>query len=137
MATDDPGPALDHLAIRNLIARVAQLADDGDLQDYVRCFTKDARWDMPGAPREGRDDIRAGGEQRRAQGTAGPGSASRHVVNTAAVDVEGDSARAASYWQFYVDTVAAPRLQSIGRYDDDFVRTADGWQLAHRRITLG
>lgn len=129
--------ALDDLAVRSLIARIAHLADTGSLDDYVSCFAADAHWDMPGAPRHGRGDIRSGGEQRRAAGEAGPGSSSRHVVNTVAVQVIGDVAVATSYWQFYVDTSSEPRLQLIGQYDDRFVRTAEGWQLARRRITVG
>lgn len=129
--------ALDDAAIRNLIARIAHLADTGEVKDYLDCFTVDARWDMPGAPRRGRADIRSGSEARRAAGEAGPGSASRHVVGTIAVSIDGDHARATSYFQFFGQTDTAPRLLLIGQYDDEFVRTADGWLVDHRRITLG
>lgn len=137
MREHDAGAPLDQLKVRNLIARIAHLADTGDLDDYVRCFTPDARWEMPGAPRRGRDEILAGGKQRRASGEAGPGSASRHVVNTVAVRVDGDVAEATSYWQFYVQTQTSPHLQLMGQYDDRFLRTPEGWQLDHRRITVG
>ena len=41
----------DELAIRNLIARVAHLADMGvDPDEYVENFTEEADWLMPGAP---------------------------------------------------------------------------------------
>jgi len=131
-----PGTSDDSL-IRNLIARIAQLADDGDLGEYVECFTPDARWDMPDAPRRGHAQILAGGQDRRAADQAGAGSATRHVVNTIVVTVAGSWARASSYWQFYVNTSEAPLLQLMGRYDDTFIRTDDGWRLDHRRITIG
>lgn len=128
----------DHLAVQTLIARIAQLADMGDLDEYVECFTDDARWEMPGAPRVGRAAIREGGTHRRSAGEAGPGSHSRHVVNTIAVSVAGDIARATSYWQFYVDTASgSPRLHSLGAYDDEFIRDDGVWRLATRRITRG
>jgi uncharacterized protein (TIGR02246 family) len=127
----------DETAISNVIARVAQLADDGDLADYVACFTPDAVWDMPGAPRHGRAQILAGGQERRAAGGAGPGTSTRHVVGTIVVTVEGDTARASSYWQFYTTTRESPALQVMGRYDDEFVRTDAGWLLDHRVITFG
>ncbi len=128
---------LDDTQIRNLIARIAHLADTGDAREYGGCFTLDARWDMPGAPRRGRADIIAGSHQRRAAGDIGPGSATRHMVGTISVDVHGDTARARSYFQFFVQTTTTPQLRLVGQYDDQFIRSPDGWLLDHRRITLG
>jgi uncharacterized protein (TIGR02246 family) len=133
----DNRAALDDLAIRNLIARIAHLADTGDADQYAQCFTPDARWEMPGAPRRGRADIRAGSQARRESGDIGPGSATRHLVGTIVVDVDGDAARATSYWQFLVQTTTTPQLRLVGQYDDQFVRCSDGWLLDCRRITLG
>lgn len=133
----DASVALDNLAIRNLIARIAQLADTGGAHEYTQCFTADARWDLPGAPRRGRADIRRGSEERRDAGEIGPGTGTRHVVGTMVVDVDGDAAHASSYFQFFDRTATTPRLRLVGQYDDQFVRTRDGWLLDHRRITLG
>ncbi|MFZ4518123.1 MAG: nuclear transport factor 2 family protein [Microthrixaceae bacterium] len=132
----DLGPQ-DELAIRDLVARVARLADSDDVEAYVALFTDDASWEMPGAERRGHADIRAGAEERRAAGVVGPGTHSRHVVGTVVVDLDGDRATAASTWQFYVDTATAPRLVLMGTYDDTFARTPDGWRLARRVITIG
>jgi uncharacterized protein (TIGR02246 family) len=132
--------------IQNLVARLAQLADDGDLADYLDLYTEDAVWEFPGNPalgipansRHGRDDIGASATQRRAEGRQGPGSATRHVVQTIAVDITSpDEATGIVYWIFYADTAKAPRLTSMGRYDDAYRRTATGWKLARRRITVG
>jgi 3-phenylpropionate/cinnamic acid dioxygenase small subunit len=137
-AGQQENPAVqDDAAIRNLIARIAHIADTGAVDDYVHCFTADARWELPGAPRCGRADIRAGSQARRDSGEIGPGSATRHVVGTTVVDIDGDGARATSYFQFFVQTSTTPQLRLLGQYDDDFVRCRDGWLLAHRRITLG
>lgn len=136
--TDRPASAVeDELAIRNLLARLAQLADGDDVDAYVELFAPDASWEMPGAPRTGRADIRAGSEARRAAGEVGRGSNSRHVVATIAVDVDGDRATSDSYWMFYVDTSNAPRLQAMGTYRDEFVRAGGRWQLARRQIGFG
>lgn len=132
-----PCPALDDLAIRSLIARVAQLADTGGVDEYTRCFTGDARWDMPGDARRGRADIRTASQARRDAGQTGPGSATRHLVGTIAVEVDGDAARATSYFQFFTQTATTPQLRLIGQYDDEFVRIGARWLLDHRRITLG
>lgn len=139
MAAQQPeaSVALDELAIRNLIARIAQLADTGSADDYTRCFTPDARWDMPGSPQRGRSDIQRGSQARRDAGAIGPGSATRHMVGTIVVDIDGDAARAKSYFQFFDQTTTTPRLRLVGQYDDRFVRTSDGWLLENRRIMLG
>ena len=129
--------ALDDLAIRSLIARIAQLADTGEADEYIRCFTADARWEIPGDPRRGRADIQTASQARRDAGETGPGSATRHMVGTIAVDLDGDTARATSYFQFFVHTDQAPQLSLVGQYDDRFVRTGEGWLLDQRRITLG
>jgi 3-phenylpropionate/cinnamic acid dioxygenase small subunit len=135
--TTQPGHIADDLAVRSLIARIAQLADDGDLGDYVECFSPDARWEMPGSPRRGRVDIRTGAEARRAEGQTGPGSATRHLVSTMAVTVDGASARATSYWQYFTDTVDAPTLRLMGRYDDELIKVDDRWYLDRRLVTIG
>jgi 3-phenylpropionate/cinnamic acid dioxygenase small subunit len=129
--------ALDDAAIRNLIARIAHLADTGDANCYAQCFSVDAKWDMPGAPRRGRADIAVGSQERRAAGEIGPGTATRHVVGTVSVDVHGDTARARSYFQFFTQTTTTPQLRLMGQYDDEFVRAPEGWLLNHRRITFG
>jgi uncharacterized protein (TIGR02246 family) len=128
----------DELAIRNVLARVAQLADSGDLDEYLTLFTEDAAWEMPGQPpRVGHVDIRTGAEQRRASGMQGPGTHSRHVLTTLAVWVDGDAATARSYWMFLTNTVESPTLDLTGQYDDTLARTATGWRLARRAITFG
>ena len=127
----------DELAVRNVIARLAQHADGPDVDAYIDLFTADASWEMPGAPRRGHAEIRAGSEERRASGGMGPGSNTRHAVTTVAVAVDGDAAVADSYWQFWADTTTAPRVALMGTYRDDFVRTDGGWKLSRRQITFG
>lgn len=138
----------DELAIRNVVARMAQMADGGDLEaDYLPLFTDDATWEFPGsadpsaeaAQVTGRAAILADRTQRRAAGFQGPGSHTRHVNTTLAVRVDGsDEAEAESYWMFVGDTDSAePRLRGTGRYHDTFRRTSEGWKLARRRIFPG
>lgn len=126
------------LAVRNQVARLAILADEGDLDDYQECFTEDAVWDLPGAPRHGRADIRQGAEERRASGTTGPGSHTRHVITTLVVSVDSsEEVRADSYFLFYRDTDTEPTLFNMGRYRDRWRWVGDRWRLAHRAIVIG
>jgi uncharacterized protein (TIGR02246 family) len=139
MTSDDRfARVLDELEIRNLIARVAQLADHGDVEEYASLYTEDALWDFPGGALRGRAGILAGARERRSQRVTGPGSGTRHIITTLAVQVEDASTAAAdSYFQFWRDTATSPALFNMGHYHD-VLRRADGaWRIAHREITLG
>ena len=136
----DPGQAAsDELAVRSVIVRLAQYADGlGSVDQYADLFTEDAEWLMPGAPRHGREDIRNGSIERRAAGGVGPGSNSRHVVTSTAMDfTTPDEAVADSYFVYIVETDVAARVQLVGHYRDTVVRTPAGWKMARREVTFG
>ncbi|AZI34824.1 hypothetical protein NT2_02_04320 [Caenibius tardaugens NBRC 16725] len=126
----------DELAIRNLIARMAQTADRGTVDDYAPMLAPDARWIMPtGDPAVGPDAILDGVRARRAAGTAGPGSGTRHMITTTTVDVQGDSANALSYW-LYLSTGTDPKILMTGVYTDTFRRDPAGWVFVQRISAL-
>jgi 3-phenylpropionate/cinnamic acid dioxygenase small subunit len=134
------------LEIRNALARLAHLADLGDTDHYLQLLTDDVVWAMPPNPanglpaseRRGHDEIGEGQRERIASGVQGPGSNTKHVVTTTWVDVQADDVAVAhSYFQFWADTATTPRLQNMGRYEDEFRRTAKGWKLARRAISFG
>lgn len=133
----------DRVDIAMLIARIAQLADSGTVDDYLDCFTADAGWELTDASgiglevqtRRGRAELEAGVRERRAQGMQGPGTHTKHDVSTITVTIDGDRARASAYYRYYLDTHATPRLATMGRYDDEFVRAPGGWRLARRVIS--
>lgn len=138
--------AEDELEIRNVVAALAQLADGGEVEAYLELFAPDAVWVVPAIPQtgvaaselRGVDAIGEGVRQRRATGVQGPGTHTAHVVTTTVVEFDGDDTAAArSTWLFLADTVTAPRLQSVGRYRDTFIRTPAGWRLSRREIALG
>lgn len=131
--------AADEWEVRNVIVRLAQYADGlGSCEQYADLFTEDAAWLMPGAPRFGRADILAGSIARRAEGGVGPGSNSRHVVASTAVDfTDDDTAVADSYWLYFVETNEVPRLTLMGHYRDTLRRTAEGWRMARREVSFG
>lgn len=132
----------DELEIGRLLARVAQLADDGDPADYIGCFTADAIWDLENATDlpldsqriQGHEALLRGVHERRASGVQGPGSHTRHDVSTIVIQVSGDEATARTYFRYYRDADSIPTLIAIGCYQDRFVRTTLGWRLHHRRI---
>lgn len=138
MSDDRLARVADELEIRNAIARIAILADVGDLDEYQDLFTEDAVWDFPLGGREGRADIRAGADERRATGVTGPDSATRHILTNIAVTVDGsDTATAESYFVFLQHTTTEPSIFNMGHYRDTFRREGGVWRLARRGITLG
>lgn len=138
MTDDRLARVADELEIRNTIARIAMLADHGDLDEYQELFAEDAVWDFPLGARQGRADIRAGAEERRAGGVTGPGSATRHVITNVCVTVDGsDTATADSYFVFFQQTTTTPTVFNMGHYHDTFEREGGTWRLARRAITLG
>jgi ketosteroid isomerase-like protein len=133
---------LDEVEIRNVIASIAMLADDGDLNEYGTFFAEDAHWEMrtePGKPPmfppvKGRAAVMEAGRQRRADGIAGPGTHTYHAIQTTMVKVTGDTATARSYLVFYKNAHVVPEAALMKVYRDEFRRTADGWKLAVRLI---
>lgn len=135
------------LDIRNLLARLAQLADSGDTEAYVGLLCDDIVWAMPdnpaiglaGSERRGRDEIARGQRERIAAGHQGAGSNTMHALTTVVVDVDAanQTATAHSTFQFWTATTTAPTVTNVGRYLDELRRTPDGWRLARRTITFG
>jgi uncharacterized protein (TIGR02246 family) len=123
------------MEIRNLISQLAHLADDGELETYIECFTETASWGGGGQPvLNGREDILKGARGRRESGVTGPGSGARHVVTTSYVQVLGDRATAKSVFHFYTDLDSQPQLRAMGVYLDEFRLEDQRWRLHVRQL---
>jgi uncharacterized protein (TIGR02246 family) len=133
--------AEDDLAIRNLIPRLAHLADmcpDAELDVYLDCFADDGIWEMPGSVKKGRAEILEGVQQRRRDKIQGPGTNTRHVVSSISIRPDGpDRAVSDAYYRFYADTAGTPTVRSMGHYHDEFVKVGGAWKYAHRTINPG
>jgi hypothetical protein len=139
------------LAIRNLIAKIFILTDTAPNFDaYRECFTEDAVWERVGegagetlgahlgAKASGRDVIVADRLAVRATRANGPEAASWHLATNVLVSVtDRDTATAWTSWIYVVKDGAAQKVSSAGFYRDDFRRTEAGWQLGHRRYSMG
>ena len=80
-------------------------------------------------------EILAGAQERRRNGTNGPGTDVRHSLSMTVVEFDGpDTALVRSYIQAYRTASKAPSLFMMGEYHDTFRRTAAGWRLAHRVV---
>lgn len=136
---------VDELAIRNLLARTAQFADWGTVEDCEACYTADATWSMPASPGVGlaasqligRDAIIAGVRERRAAGIQGPGARRRHLITTMHVAFDtADQATVNSVFLFLDESQSPRTMPNSGRYVDTVRRDGGEWKLAARQIIL-
>lgn len=64
---------------------------------------------------------------------------SQHIVATHQIRVDGDSATSKCYLHaqhIRRDAAGGPHYVVAGRYEDDFVRTVDGWRIKNRTLTV-
>lgn len=139
------GRLADEMAIRNLLAKMAQLADaEDDLAEYRQLFTEDGSWtllasssaaDQEPVTHVGRAAIVDGALRRRSAGGQGPGSHVMHDVTTIVVEFDTDDrAHSVAYFKMFGNIDTAPQVRGMGRYLDTFVRSAAGWQVSSRVI---
>jgi hypothetical protein len=128
-------PQEDVSAIGTLIAKVAYLTDEGALEDYALAWSPDAELSAGADSQSGLLEIIAGAAKRREGGSIGPGSGLRHIVTPVSIQVDGDSAAAVTYVQVLAGTTTpTPALVYFSAYDDEFVRTPDGWRITRRSL---
>jgi hypothetical protein len=139
---------LDESAIRNLVARLAHMADlHGDLSEYYSLWTEDGIYDVrnpvgwkPGdrpyaKTVAGRAALKKDRDMLRSTGFQGPGTDVWHLNTTLAVRLlDENTAEAESYW-VVVHGRDKPFILRLGHYHDSFRRTAQGWKIACRVVT--
>jgi 3-phenylpropionate/cinnamic acid dioxygenase small subunit len=128
----------DQLAIQALLVRYAWAIDEKDWGTLDSVFLPDAYLDYSSNPAgvEGPyPEIRAWLEKSLA-----PFPVTQHLVTNIEARVDGD--RATARTMVYNPMGAATREGPLhffflgGRYDDELVRTADGWRISKRVETL-
>jgi hypothetical protein len=111
----------DHAEIRNLLARYCLTLDLDDAEGWVGLFTPDAVYHVYGREFVGHDGLRT-------MATAAPGGF--HLGGPVVIDLDGDRARTTRNLLFVERTTGETRRAV---YDDDLVRTPDGWRIARCR----
>lgn len=122
---------LDHLAIRELTARYNRAFDDVDSEAWADTFTPDGVMDYGGdAPISGREAL-----VKMSQAT---GYGFVHITTDPIIEVDGD--RASQRCTVIIANRSRERdrvgIAMTGRYEDELVRTPDGWRFRRRTAVL-
>jgi hypothetical protein len=116
-----PSVTDDHAEIRNLMAKYCLYLDLDDHEGWVGLFTPDAVYQVYGREFVGQEGLRGMSE-------AAPGGF--HLGGPVVIEVDGDRARTTRNLLF-VERTTGENRRAV--YDDDLVRTPDGWRIDHIR----
>lgn len=119
--------------VADVLVRYATGIDRKDWLLFRTCFTEDCHadygdigvWDGVDAitdymTRTHPDDVRT-----------------LHRITNVAITREGDGVAARSYVDvIFVGAESGSGVRAAGTYDDELVRTGDGWKIARRRYTM-
>ncbi len=131
---------LDHLhshdEIRQLAARYCWALDTLDRDLLALVFTPDATAHLGRGAQTGVEEI--WGTIHSVLSTL---DLSQHVVGSQLIDLDDDGNRGSSRCYFNAQHIrksaeAGSQFIVAGRYEDNVVRTPDGWRIAHRTLTV-
>jgi len=126
-----------------LITAYAKRLDLGEVDRVVDLFTEDATYEVLGEFRfTGREELTRSIPSR----LSGTPRTTRHLCSNISIEVLSNvEARGVCYFVNYrhdsstgeiVEPVPVSLPHYVGEYHDRFVRTQDGWRIAHRSIHL-
>ncbi|MFD7666109.1 nuclear transport factor 2 family protein [Streptomyces sp. NPDC059788] len=136
-AHEAAGPPSGHRAVENLIARYAELVDDGDFAG-LGSLLADATFIASGPPVRGREAIERMFRDTLIVYSDGT-PRTQHVTTNLAVEVDEQAGTAVS--RSYVTVLQAlPDLPlqpiACGRYHDRFERRDGHWRFVERRVRI-
>jgi hypothetical protein len=121
---------------RDLVIAVAQLGDHRQAEEAAALFSEDCTWIRGGRPYRGREGI------IESYARISPTQVTRHMSANSLVTVRDDErAEGVTYYMALhhdpgMDTPELPLPLdppfSMGEWHDRFVRTPEGWRIAHR-----
>ena len=122
---------------QRLSAEYVRHADFQDFEAFARLFAPDGVLELFGTQRKGRDEIRQHFRDR-------PRMVTRHICANHCIDpVDSDRADGIVYLVLYRlagdhteddGPIPMDRPTLIGHYEDQYVRTDEGWKFARRRL---
>lgn len=132
---DLAGVIADERAILRVLYTYGHALDYGEEDKWVGLFTPDGIFhvELPG----GRPPIHCAGSQELAAFAAAhpraPAALHKHLLLNPLIDVHGNEAQAASYFQLLLDIDSKPETYCFGRYLDELVRCEGSvWRFKKR-----
>jgi hypothetical protein len=129
------GAIADERAILRVLYGYCHAIDYGEEARWTGLFTSDGIFhvDLP----QGRPPIHCAGQQELAAfihaHPRAPAALHKHLLLNPLIELQGDEARAASYFQLLLDIDGTPQIYCFGRYLDRLVRTETGsWRFRER-----
>jgi len=123
----------DRIEIQDLLTRYTVAIDEKDWEKLDTCFTPDAKVDYTtsGGIKGNYPEVRAWLEKALA-----PFTMTQHLISNTTVTLDGDKATTRTY---VYNPMGLPKkdgslhIFTVGAYyNDDLVRTPDGWRIADR-----
>ena len=124
----------DRQAIVDLTHAYCWALDSRTWEGLDQVFLPDATADLRSPLLEGRDAIRA-----RIARALDPLYATQHSVTHHMIEIDGDRATCRCYLHAQHVREAAegsPNYIIAGRYEDELVRTPEGWRISFRRLVV-
>ncbi len=130
----DATSVTDWIEICELSARYNMTVDDGEADAFAALFTADASLTLVAAAAtrhfSGRDEIRALADR--------PGGQFVHATTDDVITIDGDRAtHVCTLLVLQPSPEGGTVVTNRGRYEDELVRTSDGWRFARRTGRLG
>ena len=120
-----------HDEIHNLLERYCWTIDHGLLDEWVACFAADGVLHIRDTELRGREAIRTEMGERIHQRFR----FFRHLPHSASVSVtDSTHALARSYFELRGADISGRELEALGAYEDELVRTGEGWMLSRRTV---
>ena len=130
---------LDERAILRTLYSYGHAIDYGEEARWVDCFTEDGVFHVQYAGNV--QPMRLEGRIALAAFVAGhpraPETLHKHLLLNPLIDIEGDMASVASYFEMLLEIEGLPETYCFGRYLDRMRRCADGvWRFVERRAEV-
>ena len=120
--------AADRQEIADLVHRYADAVCRHDEAQWAACWADDAVWALaPGREPEGKEAI-----VELWKGAMAGFTMAIQMVHNGAVEVDGDRATGRWYIAEHLLQADGVARRFLAWYDDEYVRTADGWRFARR-----
>lgn len=117
----NPSPT-DDVEIRNLLAKYCLHLDHDEIEDWIQLFTPDGTYQVYGRTFVGHEGLRK-------MMSGAPGGL--HLGGPPVVDMVDDDHARTRQNLIFVPRDSADFRRSV--YDDELVRTPEGWRIASRR----